>query len=59
MLFGDLQSFLQIRPGSGVLEQGDDRVMTPFVIPGVKRRFPSCAQNAGPDSFSCTTALPL
>ncbi|MBM6703998.1 hypothetical protein H6A60_05800 [Sutterella massiliensis] len=36
MLFGDLQSFLQIRPGSGVLEQGDDRVMTPFVIPGVE-----------------------
>ena len=36
MLFDDLQSFLQVRPGAGVLETGDDRVTTPFVIPGAE-----------------------
>lgn len=36
MLFEDLQSFLQVRPGSGLIEAGDDRVTTPFVIPGVE-----------------------
>ena len=38
MLFEDLHDFLQVRPGNGILEMRDDRVMTPFAIPGSTER---------------------
>ncbi len=34
MQFEDLQEFLQVRPGMGIVEAGDDRVLTPFEMPG-------------------------
>ena len=38
MLFEDLRDFLQVRPGNGILEMRDDRVTTPFAIPGSTER---------------------
>lgn len=38
MLFEDLRDFLQVRPGNGILEMRDDRVTTPFAIPGTMER---------------------
>lgn len=35
MQFDDLQHFLTVRP-SGILEKGDDRVATPFRLPGAE-----------------------
>lgn len=36
MQFEDLQHFLSVRPGLGILEARDDRVATPFKIPGTE-----------------------